>query len=512
MKNITLIFLGLVFFFACKQNSINYLVKKEQQSTSIKAGETFDDWLSNKIQKTMKENDIPAISIGIIRDGKLEINKGFGIMQRGMDQKVDGKTIYQIGSLSKTFTGIIANNLILEGKLDPENSINTYMQSILSEEANTMYQKVKLKNLLNHTAGIPRSASLVSRERVGNNYWINGYAKENLYEDINNLKLVRAPGTKWEYSNFAYAIVGYICEQASGESYETLLKKYVTDKFDMQNTCIHLNADQQKLIATPYMKEDRFQETKAFVMGELTPASALFSNVEDLSKLMVEQLSVYKSLEDSNQPNPLMLTNDAVPTGMIEGLNYGIGLFENVDKMGTSYGHGGDIDGFACDYRFTSDQNSGIVILTSSGGRWIRGFVDEIFNQLRAMDSEIVYEAPKETIARALFSKIKSSDFDSAISWYHGHKDSKAYGPLIEDEINGLGYELLGRKRIEDAIVIFKMNVEAFPNSWNAYDSLGEAYLAAGNKKLSIENYERSVELGSENKDAVEMLARIKSK
>ncbi len=388
MKNITLLFLGFVFFFACKQNSLNYLTKKDKQPTTIVQSDEFDNWLNEKVQTTMKENKIPAISIGIIRNGKLERSQGFGIMKRGNGAKVNGKSIYQIGSLSKTFTGIIANNLIIEGKLNPENGIDFYLDKVLNDQSKIMYHKVKLKHLMNHSAGIPRSASLISRERKGNDYWIKGYNEKSFLTDLNQVKLIYEPGTKWEYSNFAYIILGYICEQASGESYDDLLKKYITDKFDMQNTVVTLSEIQKDLMPTPYMKRDKFKETKAFIMGKATPASALFSNIDDLSKLMLEHLSTYRALNNTSTKNPLLLTNNVVATGMIEGLSYGTGLFMDGSKSGVTYGHGGDIDGFASDYRFAPDENSGVIILTSSGGRWVHNFTSEIFDMLRALDLE----------------------------------------------------------------------------------------------------------------------------
>jgi len=76
--------------------------------------------------------------------------------------------------------------------------------------------------------------------------------------------------------------------------------------------------------------------------------------------------------------------------------------------------------------------------------------------------------------------------------------------------MNSLGYSLLGKKRINEAIEVFKINVEDFPGSSNAYDSLGEAYMISGNKKLAIENYVKSIELNPGNTNGVEMLKKLR--
>ena len=79
----------------------------------------------------------------------------------------------------------------------------------------------------------------------------------------------------------------------------------------------------------------------------------------------------------------------------------------------------------------------------------------------------------------------------------------------MEVDINLLGYELLRRGRVDDAIVVFKMNVQDHPESWNVYDSLAEAYKEAGDRTRSIELYEKSLELNSENSNAVRMLEEL---
>ena len=78
--------------------------------------------------------------------------------------------------------------------------------------------------------------------------------------------------------------------------------------------------------------------------------------------------------------------------------------------------------------------------------------------------------------------------------------------------MNNLGYYFLNtRKTIDAAVSVFALNVEAFPNSANAHDSLGEAYMAKGEKQLAIKNYRRSLELNPRNTNAVEMLKKLRA-
>ena len=69
----------------------------------------------------------------------------------------------------------------------------------------------------------------------------------------------------------------------------------------------------------------------------------------------------------------------------------------------------------------------------------------------------------------------------------------------------------MGTGKVKEAIEIFKLNVEAYPDSWNVHDSLGEAYMNDGQKDLAIKYYEKSIELNPDNKNGKETLKRLKS-
>ena len=117
---------------------------------------------------------------------------------------------------------------------------------------------------------------------------------------------------------------------------------------------------------------------------------------------------------------------------------------------------------------------------------------------------------PRTSIAETLSATIASSGMDAAARQYHDLKDagSPAYN-FDESELNNLGYEFIRAKKFKEAIRILQLNVEAYPQSSNVYDSLGEAYLDDGNKPLAISNYKRSLELNPKNRAAVEVLRRL---
>lgn len=120
---------------------------------------------------------------------------------------------------------------------------------------------------------------------------------------------------------------------------------------------------------------------------------------------------------------------------------------------------------------------------------------------------------PKLALGDTLLVTIFESGIDSAVSRYHYLKNNMPdQYDFREAQLNTLGYILLRNQMINEAVVIFKLNTEAYPESSNSYDSLAEGYLAAGNTQLAKENYARSLELNPDNENAKEMLNKLNNK
>jgi tetratricopeptide (TPR) repeat protein len=93
-----------------------------------------------------------------------------------------------------------------------------------------------------------------------------------------------------------------------------------------------------------------------------------------------------------------------------------------------------------------------------------------------------------------------------------GTDSYKSTPAAIESGLNNNGYKLMEASRLSEALEVFKLNVRLYPDSWNAYDSLGEAYAAAGNKELAIANYEKSVQLNPKNESGKAALQKLRGK
>lgn len=108
------------------------------------------------------------------------------------------------------------------------------------------------------------------------------------------------------------------------------------------------------------------------------------------------------------------------------------------------------------------------------------------------------------------FEQLMAGKIDEAIEAYKKVKAEKPDNAAVaEARLNDLGYGLLRQNKVSEAIGMFRVNVALYPQSWNVYDSLGEAYAVKGDKKRAIANYRKSLELDPKNKNAVEQLKRL---
>jgi tetratricopeptide (TPR) repeat protein len=118
----------------------------------------------------------------------------------------------------------------------------------------------------------------------------------------------------------------------------------------------------------------------------------------------------------------------------------------------------------------------------------------------------------RKSIAETLSATIAYGGIDRAAKQYLALKATQpdTYN-FDEDELNSLGYQLLRASKFKKAIRVFQLNVEAYPQSSNVYDSLAEAYMDDGNKALAIANYQRSLELNPKNRGALQMLHKLRA-
>src|SRR5699024_2066700 len=154
--------------------------------------------VKQSIQRRLDEGDILGISIAYINvDGSVNFYS-YGFLSTDKQKQVSKNTIYEIGSVSKTFTSLILSRLVLQHKVALDDPINKYLPDSLHVPS-YHGQKITLKSLATHTSGLPRMPSNFFPKNILNPYA--NYAVSYLYYFLDHYKLARKPGTSFQYSN-----------------------------------------------------------------------------------------------------------------------------------------------------------------------------------------------------------------------------------------------------------------------------------------------------------------------
>ncbi|KRB53838.1 serine hydrolase domain-containing protein [Flavobacterium sp. Root186] len=431
----------------------------------------------------------------VAENGKVIFKKGFGLANMEWNIANQPDTKFRLGSISKQFTAFLIVKLAEEGKLKLDVPITTYLPDYPKENGD----KITIHHLLTHTSGIPNYTSVPNFLREKSR---NPSTPEEFVKTFNKLPLDFKPGEKFSYSNSGYFLLGYIIEKITGKTYEQYLQETILTPLKLVNTGFDHSEVILKNRAAGYEKQGKNFVNSSFIdMSIPYAAGSLYSTVEDLY-LWDQALYTTKLLSEKSMES---LFKSYISFG---NESYGYGWFLSEEKIGDKQykiiEHGGGINGFnTVISRIPADKNL-VVLLNNTGGTVLGEMNEAIRNILYNQP----YNQAKKSMALELLDVFKEKGTSAGIDTYKKLKSDPTYG-IKEGDMNNVGYQLLQTGKKKEAIEIFKINVEAFPKSGNVYDSLGEAYLADGDKKLAFTNYSKSVELDPSNENGKKILEEL---
>src|SRR5690349_20712953 len=155
--------------------------------------------LDEYMQSEMKSQQIPGVSVAVIKDGRIILAKGYGFANVEHQVPVKPETVFQSGSMGKQFTATAIMMLVEEGKLGLDDPITKYFK-----DAPASWNSVTVRQLLSHTAGFT--------DYPDNFNFRADYTEDQILKTIYGIPLAFAPGTKWSYSNLGYATLGILTQ------------------------------------------------------------------------------------------------------------------------------------------------------------------------------------------------------------------------------------------------------------------------------------------------------------
>jgi CubicO group peptidase (beta-lactamase class C family) len=436
----------------------------------------------------------------VAEKGKVIYKKGFGLANREWNIPNRPDTRFRLGSITKQFTSMLVLQLVRQGKLKLDGKISEYLPDYPKKTGD----RITLHHLLTHTSGIMGYTEFPNFFRDMSR---NPSSPEEFVKTFADSALLFEPGAKFSYSNSGYFLLGVIIEKVSGKTYEQLLQENILGPVNMNSTGYDHHATILKKRASGYRKDVAgYVNAEYLDMSLPYSAGSLYSTVEDLY-LWDRVLYTDKLLPASQKE---LLFTPHIPS---LGGGYGYGWvianapIGNTNDSVKVIEHGGGINGFnTLISRIPSNQDL-VVLLNNTGGAPLGA----ISRAIRGILYDKPYDLPKKSLADAVLAAIHDRGIAAGLELYRDLKQNHSDTYVLrENEMNLAGYNLLRTKKVQEAIEIFKLNVEAFPNSFNVYDSLGEAYKANGDTALAIKNYQKSVELNPNNADGIETLKKLR--
>lgn len=309
-------------------------------------GQSVTEKLDNYMQALTKNAGFNG-TVLVAKNGSILLEKGYGIRNAETKVNHDENSVFQIGSVTKQFTSTVIQKLQMEGKLSVKDKLSKYFPQYAYAD------KITIENLLNHVSGI--------YNYTNDSVFMTDHITENLKQDafwkmIKDKPLDFEPGTKFNYSNSGYMLLGYIIEKVTGQPYEAVVRKNLFQPSGMTHSGFdftHLTSPDKSI---GYMVLNKEAHTPAPIVDSSVAfsAGAIYSTVHDLynwnTALNAGKIIPLKILENSYKP-------------FKEKYGYGFGIDSIYGQRRIS--HGGGIHGFVSNLTYIPEEKVNVVILSN---------------------------------------------------------------------------------------------------------------------------------------------------
>lgn len=449
------------------------------------------------LQMQMQRLQIPGLAVAVVKDGRLVLERHYGTASVEFGVPVSSGTVFAINSVTKAFTGVAAMRLVEAGRLDLSAPVGRYLTDL--PEA---WRAVTIRQLLSHTSGLPDvlRAPTVETDAAASWAWV-------LTQDIRF-----PPGDRFNYCQTNYTLIQRVVNQIEGRAPDAPLAEEQLAIAGMADT--HYG-DAYSVIANraptyrwtlggPMIAG--YRAASATSPGVMTAVSERFlpfrrassglnSSAGDLARWLI-------ALQDGKILSEASLETLWTPVAFNDGQKGQWGLGWQVLTRGTHRSVGMTGGGRAAVSLYPED-GVGVVILTNLTGSYPEDMIDKIAS-IYAPDLDLA-GVPALRIA------LEEGGYDQVMAAASAIEQGHAGLIWPEAELNDWGYRLLSTGRPRDALQVFRLAADRYPDSGNAHDSLAQALLVNGDDSAAADHYARAVALDPANTSAARHLAELRA-
>lgn len=468
----------------------------------------------------------------VAENGNIIYKKSFGYADFSTKTLNTDDSTFQTASISKVFTSTAILQLRDKGKLKLDDLVIKYLPDF-------PFPNISVKNLLSHTSGLP-DLELYSSIVESNPDLI--ITNKDIIPTLKTwTKPIKfQPGEKWDYCNTNYGLLVLIIEKISNLPFQEYTKKFIFQPAEMKNTYIHnfhspladknriknhilpvmyqtipQDIDTVKLKDTVRMRRIKYEN---YNLGNTVGDQNVISTTEDLLKfdqaLYSERLLKTSTIEEALTPTKfndgkIFLDDFGVPFG--DKCSYGLGwIVCDVPNIGKIVGHDGFNRGISSIFYRNVTKKQTVIMFDNTEGIGFNRKVDIVLSILSGKD--YLPLKIKISIAREFGATLFDKGIEAAIIKFNELKSDTNHYYLDEKEINLLGYEFLHNGYKVQSLETFKLNVFLFPDSFNVYDSYGEALAENGKKSEAILMYKKAISLNPNSAGSQKALKLLEDK
>lgn len=491
------IFILLVLIFSSCNSNKETEIGSSLEDNNFSQFVTIIDQYANE---TLKNGNANSFALAVYKDGEMYQNY-YGALDKGSNNKPNDSSLYEIASITKTFTGALVAKAVLAGKINLEDDIRKYLEG---DYSNLEYKghPITVKHLLTHSMGLKNKLTKgfeAIRNKVTSgtfNYKTDFYTIDDLLKELKTVEVDKKPGTVYAYNSLGPELLAYILEKVNNKPFKDQMNEFFKE-LGMNHTYLDESQKHLEQLVKGYKGEKEAPIDYDPVYGA---AGGAISTLPDLAIYM--QYLVDNKNEAWVKEASRALFIDSEDDEQIGYLWQNIGY---ADEEGYFYSKTGTSNGTQSGILICPDSNYGIVLLVNNTSEEAYNDWGTLF--FRHIEPDLI-KYPKLNLYSSLKSKFETN-LDEAFKEYKTLKKDTSKFFINTNGLNYFGYQLLNKGEKQKAVEVFKFITEEFPKNANAFDSLGEAYFVIEDYDNALLNYRKSLELNPDNENAKHYIEKI---
>jgi len=433
--------------------------------------------LQRDIPPLMEKARVTGMSVALIRAGKLVYTGYFGYMSAAAKNPVTDQTVFEANSLSKPAFGYAVLQFVDAGKLNLDTPLNHYLQDPGEYSDDPRINRVTARLVLSHSSG------LVSAGIHGSDKMVFAFN----------------PGEKFRYSPDGITYLSLVVQRITGLTTEDFMARSLLEPLGMSHSSYRWQPAYDSLRAYRHDWQGN-TNPKRYTWEHGAACCSLQTTPDDYAQFVLAVLN--GQLVNKNTWAGMLepqITVDSAHPGLAWGLGWGL----EQTAAGTAFWHWGDASTSKAYITANVSAKDALIVFSNSenGLSFIKELLADGIGGEHPGAAWLGYQRYDDP-AWSLLQAIVAGGAAKAL---------KAAHPAVDEVgMNAIGYKLLAIQKTVDAIAVFLQNATDHPYSWNAWDSLGEAYMDNGDKGEAIRSYQKSMQLNPGNTNGAEQLKKLK--